>query len=354
MSMTSPLAQASQEIRRTQEALAHAVVARHYERQPGLAARYGEQGRGKCLTDAHYHLTYLAEALAAAQPSLFAAYIAWAKVMLAGRNIPAADLAQHLECLREVCLAQLPEDVRTPVQTYIEAGLLQFPHFPETLPSVLQDDHPLTPLAKQYLATLLRGERQRASILILEAVKTGVSIKDIYLYVFQQSQQEIGRLWQMNQVNIAQEHYCTAATQLIMSQLYPYIFATERIGHVFVGTCICGELHEIGLRIVSDLLELEGWDTFYLGANTPTESIVQTLREHKAEVLGISATMTFHLHAVSELIARVRTLEEGKGVKILVGGSPFNAASSLWQTVGADGSARDAQEATLIARRLIS
>ena len=46
--------------------------------------------------------------------------------------------------------------------------------------------------------------------------------------MFQLSLREVGRLWQMNQISVAQEHYCTAATQLIMSQLYPYIFSGER------------------------------------------------------------------------------------------------------------------------------
>ena len=63
---------------------------------------------------------------------------------------------------------------------------------------------------------------------------------------------------------MAQEHYCTAATQLIMSQLYPYIFTTGKNGRVLVGTCVSGDLHEIGVRMVSDFFEMEGWDTFYL------------------------------------------------------------------------------------------
>ena len=103
-------------------------------------------------------------------------------------------------------------------------------------------------------------------------------MKDIYLQVFQRSQYEIGRLWQMNKLTMAQEHYCSAATQLIMSLLYPRIFDTKKIGARLVAACVQGDLHEIGLRIVSDFFEIEGWDTFYLGANTPTSGILDTLR----------------------------------------------------------------------------
>jgi len=68
------------------------------------------------------------------------------------------------------------------------------------------------------------------------------SVRDVYLNVFQRSQHEIGRLWQMNQITVAQEHYCTAATQWIMVQLYPYVFGTERIGRRLVAAETGGQL----------------------------------------------------------------------------------------------------------------
>jgi methanogenic corrinoid protein MtbC1 len=208
-------------------------------------------------------------------------------------------------------------------------------------------------LAQQYLASLLRGERHVASQIILDAAESGTAIADIYMHVFQRSQREIGRLWQMNKLSVAQEHYCTAATQLIMSQLYPRIFATERVGRRLVATCVGGELHEIGARIVADLFEIEGWDTYYLGANMPTASILQALEERKPHVLAISATMTFHLPAVADLVDRVRAYDGGRGVKVMVGGYPFNVAPGLWRHFGADGYAPDAQEAVAVADRLL-
>jgi methanogenic corrinoid protein MtbC1 len=223
---------------------------------------------------------------------------------------------------------------------------------PSSLPTFITPDQPLASLAQPYLVALLRGERQVASRLILEAVAGGVAIKDIYLYVFQRSQREIGRLWQMNQVGVGQEHYCTAATQLIMSQLYPYIFATERNGLTLVATCVSGELHEIGMRIIADFFEMAGWDTFYLGANTPAASIVQTLVERKADMLGISATMTFNITALVELISLVRASEACRQVKILVGGYPFNVEPTLWQQVGADAYVSDASAAISTANSL--
>jgi len=198
-----------------------AMVAQQYAQHPELAVRYGERGRLKCLQDANYHLDYLAESLSVAQPLLFSDYLAWARVMLAGRNIPVEDLVVNLECLCDALRQTLDSPTSDMAVEYVAAGLKQLASVPATLPTFISEDQPLASLAQKYLAALLTGERQQASQMVLNAVEGGVGVQEIYLGVFQPCQHEIGRLWQMNQISVAQEHYCTAATQLIMSQLYP-------------------------------------------------------------------------------------------------------------------------------------
>lgn len=334
-------------------AFAEAITARHFELHPELEQRYGAVGREKCLQDAHFHLSYLAEAIDSSLPSLFADYVAWAKVMLEARGIPASDLARNLEVIRDVLREGLPAEQAWIAASYIEDGIQRLPRVPAELATHLTRDEPHAALAKNYLEELLKGRRREASRLILEAVDDGVDVRDIYLHVFQSAQREIGRLWQLNLLSVAQEHYCTAVTQLVMSQLYPRIFAGEKNGRTLVATCVSGDLHEIGVRMVSDFFEIEGWDTFYIGANAPVASVVQAVVEHKADVLAASATLTSHVRALKELVAAVRGDEECRDVKILVGGYPFNIAPELWRDVGADFCARDAREAVAIANRLV-
>jgi len=98
---------------------------------------------------------------------------------------------------------------------------------------------------------------------------------------------------------------------------------------------------------------MEGWDTYYLGANSPAQGVMQALAERDAQVLAISATMTFHLRAVENLIASVRASGRAGGVKVLVGGYPFNVEPELWRRVGADAHAADASEAVAAAEGLL-
>src|SRR6056297_1875083 len=149
-------------------------------------------------------------------------------------------------------------------------------------------------------------EREKAVSLILDLAESDILIEDIYLKIFQNVQYEIGRLWQLNQISIAQEHYGTSVTQLAMSQLYPNIFTSFQKGKKALTTCIGDELHELGIRMVADLLELNGWDTIHLGSNTPVLEILQIIEEKNIDVLAISVTLPNQLEESKSLISAVR------------------------------------------------
>lgn len=277
-------------LRQQQAAIAAALVERQFSERPELAMRYGPVGREKCLQDANYHLAYLADAMSAGTPALFGNYVAWAKVMLGKRNIPVEDLARHLELTRTVLGEMLAGDTGALAVEYVSAGLAQLQSFPVDLPTCLHEDAPHAGMAFEYLDALRKGERHVASKLVLDAAAAGTPVRELYLHVFQAAQYEVGRLWQTNQMTVAEEHYCTAATQLIMAQLYPYVFASEKTGGTLVATCVAGDLHEIGIRMVTDFFEMDGWNTYYLGASTPAQAVVDTVVQQQAQVLAISAT----------------------------------------------------------------
>jgi methanogenic corrinoid protein MtbC1 len=206
----------------------------------------------------------------------------------------------------------------------------------------------LNATAEKYLNYLLTGRRREAADLVGSVLDKGVDLKRIYLDVFQKTQHKVGRLWMRNEITVAQEHYCTASTQSIMALMYPRLFEGERNGRVAVATCTSGELHELGIRMVADFLELEGWDTYYLGANMPDEDVVSAVSERNADILAVSVTMPYNVNLVEKLIESVRRESGTAGVKIVVGGYPFSIDSELYRSVGADGTARDAEEALAV------
>lgn len=344
--------QSGEEIDAVRGALAEIITVKHFQVKPELETRYGAAGREKWRQDAALHLSYLCEALLHAQPALFADYVLWAKTLLENRGVPEKDLIENLHILRQSLNEVISKQNRQIACDYVNAGIEQLAK--KEPPAAPVKEFTLKKLSDKYLAALLAGRRDTASRLILSAVEAGTTVREIYLRVFQPAQHEIGRLWQQNKISVAQEHYCTAATQMIMSQLYPHIFSAQRNGKTLVATCVSGDLHEIGVRMVCDFFEIEGWDTFYLGANTPTEDVLRTLKERAADLVLISATMTFHLRFVREQIAAIRGDAATRAIKIMVGGYPFNVAPDLWKEIGADGYASDAARAIETAENLIS
>lgn len=212
----------------------------------------------------------------------------------------------------------------------------------------------LRALAEQYLATLLEARRHEAARMILQAVEAGaLTIPELYLGVFEPMLHEVGRLWQHNELTVAEEHFVSAATQLVMSQLYPWIFAAARRETTMVAACPGAEFHEIGLRMVADLFEIAGWDTYYLGANVPAESIIAAVRERRARLLALSAALDEHVPNVIEAIARLRADPSLAAVRVLVGGNAFRGDPELWRSIGADGYAGDAAAAVALADALV-
>jgi methanogenic corrinoid protein MtbC1 len=343
----------SEAIGRKRIALAEAMVARKHRQQPEVLKSFGEEGRASRVQDYGNHLAYLKESISKEDPSVFSDYILWLKDLIMASKTRDDSIQTTLDLIHATLRDSLPDEMHDLLDQYMQTarGALEYETTAE--PSWFRDDSPLFGLATQFLDALLKGDRHAADNMIMNAVDRGIEIRDIYLQVLQRSQYEIGRLWHRNEITVGQEHYCSMATQLIMSRLYPYIFSSERIGRKLVLACVSGELHEIGARMVADFFELEGWDTYYLGANTPRASILSALKTNGAHVLGVSVTMQFHGTSLRELISYIREHPEADAVKILVGGYALRNSEDSWRELGADGFGADAEQAVRTANDLL-
>jgi len=336
------------------EELAELITSMHFERHPELEELHGPEGRKKCHEDAIYHLDYLKQAALIDSKELFINYLDWARTMLNERDISENDLIDNIVIMREAIKQVLQDDDSAILVEFIDEALSSLKNSNVQQITFLKPGQTLVEEARSYLDLLLSGKRKEASALIEKLVVEGTSIKDIYEYIFQQTQYEVGVLWQANKITVAHEHYCTAATQLIMSQLYPRIFAMEKFDKRLIACSVTGELHEIGIRMVADLFEMEGWDTHYLGANMPDNHLISSIKENKADVLAISVILPLNISKAKNLIDKIRADKEMNNLIILVGGYPFQIVPDLWQKIGADASAESAREAIKIINKLIT
>jgi len=169
--------------------------------------------------------------------------------------------------------------------------------------------------------------------------------REVYVEVLQESLYQVGRLWESNQITVAEEHMATAITQYVMAQLYLHLPPPTQTRGSMVITGVAGELHQVGANMVADVLDAQGYDVRFLGTNMPHSGIVHAIEKHDADVLGVSATMLFNIPHVVELIKEVRAKLGERSPRVVFGGAAFRSLPSLTAELGAIGFALDIRAA---------
>jgi len=137
-----------------------------------------------------------------------------------------------------------------------------------------------------------------------------------------------------------------------MALLKPILSDTgaKPIGKMVIGT-VKGDIHDIGKNLVGMMMEGAGFEVIDLGINIEADTYISAIREHRPDILGMSAllttTMPYMKVVIDEMVAR--------GVRdeciVLVGGAPLN--EEFGQVIGADAYCRDAATAVETAKRLV-
>lgn len=342
-----------QELEEKKSKLAAVITELHFIHHPDLEERYGDKFRQNYREDTLTHFDYLIESVKLNSPELFNDYLEWAWHMLEARNTQGYDLISSIGLMQSAISEHIEGPESEAVHTILEFGVDHLKNMQPLTETHLLKTNPLYDEAAEYLQLLLDAKRGEAAELIDELVERGESVQNIYEHIFQATQYEIGVLWRRNEINISHEHYCTAATQLIMSRLYPIIFSSSKHGAKMVACSISNELHEIGIRMVSDFFEMDGWDTYYMGSNMPDKELIQSLLDYEADLLAISVTLPVHIGKVKSLIEKIRLRDDLKHLKIMAGGYPFSIIPDLQKKIGADATAVSAGQAVEKANALV-
>jgi len=137
-----------------------------------------------------------------------------------------------------------------------------------------------------------------------------------------------------------------------MAILQPILTASgaEPIGKMVIGT-VKGDIHDIGKNLVGMMMEGAGFEVIDLGINTDAETYIAALKEHRPNILGMSALLTTTMPYMKVVIDTMK--EEGlrDDFIVLVGGAPLN--EEFGEAVGADAYCGDAATAVEVAKKLV-
>lgn len=167
----------------------------------------------------------------------------------------------------------------------------------------------------RFASALLAGDRAGALACAREAFARGVD--HLYEDVVQPALVRLGDLWSRNKITIAEQHVATALAQSVLSALYPE-FPWPPPGPRALIACVAGEHHQLGARMVADLLTLDGWDGVFLGADVADDVLLDRVAQTRPGLVVLSLTMATSRGALASLVARLR--RQPSNPKILVGG----------------------------------
>jgi len=121
-------------------------------------------------------------------------------------------------------------------------------------------------------------------------------------------------------------------------------------GTIVFGT-VKGDLHDIGKSLVCMILESGGFKVINLGTDVSPEMFVQAVKEHKPQIVGLSALLTTTMLNMKTTIELL--IEEGlrDGIKVIIGGAPVS--QSFADDIGADGYGADAMAAKELCLQLV-
>lgn len=310
-----------------------------------LADRFGSDAQELWTDHLQQRTLELSAALAAGDSRLFSSRLNWSRIAMQARDISARDLQSSLESLRtgvsetlegepkdaaldciDEALESLQESTSGAEQSELDAGLL------------------CDRLALDYVQTVVAGNVATGIQLVLDAVSHGLPIRDAYLKVLLPAQQEVGRLWHLNELSVSEEHLVSYTTQRIMALLSTRMPRKPDNGFTVIAGAVSGNVHDIGIRAISYLLEFDGWRTIYLGSDIPRKELPATIETFGADVLMLSVALTTQIPATERAIAEVR-LNCKPPVSIMVGGNGLVDQPERWREMGADAYAGDALQA---------
>ncbi len=299
----------------------------------------------KAIKDIEWTILYVVQSMALDNKSILMNFFAWMRELFKTLSID----EMHLELLFVNTKTVLTEKYGNQVSEFLkDIDINKSKYSPYLLPeNELYDEMVL------YRDYLLSANKEKAKEIIDNLVDKGVSIEKIYINVFQEALRYVGEYWLQGKITVAMEHYFTAMTQYIMSTLYNLIFSDTDKSKKILACAIGSELHEVGIRMVADIFEMNGWDARYLGANVPLKDIIKYAEMFEPDIIALSVTMSYHIFNLRETVNALKANELTKKIKIIVGGIPFNNNQDLYKKIGADGYAKNAVEGVIAANELL-
>ena len=200
---------------------------------------------------------------------------------------------------------------------------------------------------------ILKGQLEEAVRLTNEAVSSAIPPQTIIDNYMTKAMEEVGRRFENHQAFVPELLLAGRAMKGALEVLKPHLSggASSHIGKIVIGT-VKGDLHDIGKNLVASMMEGCGFEVINLGIDISSEKFIQAVKEHKPDILCMSALLTTTRSYMEEVIEALKIAGIRDQVKVMVGGAPVS--ESFARQIGADGYTENANAAVCLAKTFVA
>ena len=205
----------------------------------------------------------------------------------------------------------------------------------------------------QYISDYVQlGKSDLVQKQIKEALEEGVLAADILNDGLLDGMGKLGVKFKNNEVYVPEVLIAARALNKGIELIKPHLIAAgvKPIGKVVLAT-VKGDLHDIGKNLVKMMLVGAGFEVIDLGIDVPDAKIVEAVREHKPNIVALSALLTTTMSAQGDVIKALKEAGLRESVKVMVGGAPVT--QSYCDSIGADAYTSDAASCAEVARAFV-
>ena len=209
----------------------------------------------------------------------------------------------------------------------------------------------MSTITEQLAAAVLEGDCEKVPQLVQQGLDQGLAPKEILDNGLVAGMDEVGNRFKCGEVFVPEVLTSADTMKAGLEVLRPHLIAagTGLIGKIVIAT-VKGDLHDIGKNLVAMMCEGAGFEVIDLGCDVDPAQFVQAVKEHRPDIVGMSALLTTTMRAMAMTVQALQEAGLRDTVKVMIGGAPVDAAFA--ERIGADGYGSNAPNAVELAKKL--
>ncbi len=199
---------------------------------------------------------------------------------------------------------------------------------------------------------VFRGQRKRLLAAIESALELGADAGDIISGPLVKGMDRIGIEFSAGRAFVPEMLISAKCMDAATSRLKPLMTSDSKAsGRVCIGT-VKGDMHDIGQKLVSIMMEGAGLTVFDLGVDVPSEKFISAAIENDCQIIALSSLLTTSMPNMAEVVRLAEEAGIRDKVKIMIGGAPVT--QEYCDQIGADCYTSDAAAAARKAVEMLS